>query len=61
MFNKGSCSSDAKWAKIGRRSVRYFNEYTEMRLSVISTPEARESWSKEYGASTFVSPLAHID
>ncbi|SRR5258706_5151837 len=39
----------------------YFNEDTEMRLSVISTPEARASLSKEYDGSESVSLFAHID
>jgi len=41
--------------------VSYFNEYTEMRLSVISTPEVRASLSKEYHVSEFVSLFARID
>jgi len=41
--------------------VSYFNEYTEMRLSVISTPGARASLSKEYDVSEFVILFAHID
>ena len=44
-----------------RKKVRYFNEYTEMHLSVISTPEARTSLSKEYDLSESVSLFAHID
>src|SRR5258706_12841443 len=35
LLNKGSSSRDAKWGTIGRKSVSYFNEYTETHLSTI--------------------------
>ena len=61
LLNKGSSSRDAIWSIIGRRSVSYFNEYTETHLSAISTPEARASLIKHEAIESVSPPFSRIE